>query len=383
MMDPELQTLITLFYEGVLAPNGWEHALDQLARFTGSRAATLIMWDRLRNRSAVGEYSGLTNEIQLEYAQTFESMDIAKNFVDKLPLGEWFIDERDLGHWTISRSPFYQEFLNKYDLGSLMSCPFLRNGSQLHGFLALSGSSGRRDMNQVVNRLAPLMPHLQQAARLRIRFDELGRQAAISTQVLDRFRFPLMVCNSASEVLLANQAAQAWLRCPDCPLGSRAHELARVRHIVHDACGLGKPASASGQQFRKIGGGTQTLVAVPLPATAGQSVRDWNVTEPMALLFVNDMAYNHRPDDVLLKQMFDLTPAEIRLLALLQNGLTLRETAQQLGISIETVRSHLKSVFSKLGIRRQVDLQRLLHDWNLIAHEVPGTRERAGSPLTR
>ena len=57
-----------------------------------------------------------------------------------------------------------------------------------------------------------------------------------------------------------------------------------------------------------------------------------------------------------LKNKFDLTPAEARLVVRLITGESLRPCANALGIKYETVRTYLKSVFQKTKTRRQAEL---------------------------
>jgi DNA-binding CsgD family transcriptional regulator len=58
----------------------------------------------------------------------------------------------------------------------------------------------------------------------------------------------------------------------------------------------------------------------------------------------------------LLRSHFDLTPAEARLALHLVAGETLRSAEAKLGITYETARTHLKSIFSKTGTCRQAEL---------------------------
>jgi DNA-binding CsgD family transcriptional regulator len=62
------------------------------------------------------------------------------------------------------------------------------------------------------------------------------------------------------------------------------------------------------------------------------------------------------PQMEFLKNRFDLTPAEARLVARLITGESLRPCAKALGIKYETVRTYLKSVFQKTKTRRQAEL---------------------------
>jgi DNA-binding CsgD family transcriptional regulator len=68
-----------------------------------------------------------------------------------------------------------------------------------------------------------------------------------------------------------------------------------------------------------------------------------------------------------------LTEAEIRVAKLIADGHTSKSAAAQLGVSANTVGTHLRSVFAKLGVRSRVQLTNLLH-----AREPEGR----GQPLT-
>jgi len=65
-------------------------------------------------------------------------------------------------------------------------------------------------------------------------------------------------------------------------------------------------------------------------------------------------------DEALAESAFGLTPAEARAAALVARGATARETAQALGLSPETVKTHMKAVLQKTGARGVKDLARLL-----------------------
>jgi DNA-binding CsgD family transcriptional regulator len=62
------------------------------------------------------------------------------------------------------------------------------------------------------------------------------------------------------------------------------------------------------------------------------------------------------PQMAFLRNRFDLTPAEARVVLRLVAGDSLRSCAHALGITYGTVRTHLKSVFQKTQVRRQAEL---------------------------
>ena len=57
-----------------------------------------------------------------------------------------------------------------------------------------------------------------------------------------------------------------------------------------------------------------------------------------------------------------LTSREREVALLVSDGLRSREVAERLGIASQTVKSHLKTIFDKLGVRNRVELaRRLVH----------------------
>jgi DNA-binding CsgD family transcriptional regulator len=55
-----------------------------------------------------------------------------------------------------------------------------------------------------------------------------------------------------------------------------------------------------------------------------------------------------------------LTSREREVALLVSDGLRSREVAERLGIASQTVKSHLKTIFDKLGVRNRVELARRL-----------------------
>src|SRR5690606_15731499 len=60
------------------------------------------------------------------------------------------------------------------------------------------------------------------------------------------------------------------------------------------------------------------------------------------------------------QDLFTFTPAETALALELANGLSLEEAALKLGITRNTGRAHLRSIFAKTGIKRQAELVKVL-----------------------
>ncbi|SDG09668.1 regulatory protein, luxR family [Limimonas halophila] len=86
---------------------------------------------------------------------------------------------------------------------------------------------------------------------------------------------------------------------------------------------------------------------------------------------MDGISYQHQPTNAdieqsreraiaQLRETYGLTRQEARIGTLVGEGHVIRDAARDLGIQESTARWHLKNVFSKLDIHRQVELVRLI-----------------------
>jgi DNA-binding CsgD family transcriptional regulator len=78
----------------------------------------------------------------------------------------------------------------------------------------------------------------------------------------------------------------------------------------------------------------------------------------MAIVLISDPHMPRKPSTSMLRQLHGLTYAEADVLARMTVGSRLDEIAKELGISVQTVRTHLKAIFTKTGTSRQAELVR-------------------------
>jgi len=86
-------------------------------------------------------------------------------------------------------------------------------------------------------------------------------------------------------------------------------------------------------------------------------------------VLLHDPARRVKPPVKRLRALFGLTGAEATLAQGLLDGRRLAEIAASRDVSVETVRTQLRSLFKKTGASRQADLMRIL----LALPEVPPT----------
>jgi DNA-binding CsgD family transcriptional regulator len=80
--------------------------------------------------------------------------------------------------------------------------------------------------------------------------------------------------------------------------------------------------------------------------------------QPAAVTFISDPECQFDTPGQALGHLFALSHAEARLAAVLVKGCSLREAAEELGVSLSTVRTQLKKLFEKTGTKRQSALIR-------------------------
>jgi DNA-binding CsgD family transcriptional regulator len=212
---------------------------------------------------------------------------------------------------------------------------------------------------EAVERLDALRPHLARAALISAR---LGlERARAMVQALNAIGLPAAAFGKNGVVLAAN----SLLEVLDTQFVARAHG----RLALADPT-----ANASLQETldrAAIGAWSGGVMSFPVPAVAEKpaliahlvpvtrSAHDLFVGA-VALLVATPLSAPRAPSEDLLNGLFDLTPAEARVARAIVEGNTIESFSSTLGVSRETVRAQLKSVFAKTGVQRQAELVALL-----------------------
>lgn len=98
------------------------------------------------------------------------------------------------------------------------------------------------------------------------------------------------------------------------------------------------------------------LHVIPLPDFHVESSR----SDRVALLFVNDPLNIGRPSSEEMRKFYGFTPAQARLALALWGGMGIKDAASELSISINTARSHLRSIYANTGTRSHAELMSVL-----------------------
>jgi len=364
----QYDALIRAIYEGVLAPQGWQGVLKELRSLANSEEDVLLLMDRGTGAVLVGETYNVDPAQAADYQTNYASDDPGRIFVDKIDVGQWYFDVRELGRHTMASHNFYQDFLRRHDLGSIMWTPLLRRGPVHAALSFLSGAARAPFQPKDTEAIKPLLPHLATAAMLRWRFQEVSQLAQFGQQLLDRIEYPLMIVDAAARVLFANVAARDWLSDADHPFARNAiaqqdRSCLDLLRLARQICGTNPAAVASMKLDAAAPCATTYLVGLPLREDHPVA-QSW--TQPVGMVVVYGPSSRKTPWLQLLRQMFHLTPAECRLVEKLSETHSLTGATAELRISVETGRTQLKSIFHKTSSHNQSELMRMVTELSLL-----------------
>lgn len=357
--DDQLSRVIEKIYAAAADSSLWREALVAVENFTGSTGAVvdlIPLSGKVRPRTFAGSFS---TEDCLEYATNYQSICPRIAFAVEHPEVRTHFDRMILSETEMDLDPVY-EWYGKHGLRYFVagSAGFTQQ-FQAYFSLQRSRRQGHVD-NEDVELFEMVRPHLAQAVAIADSLDTLSAHRRFSDAMLDALPHAIFGLDANGFVLFANASADKLLARGDClrceagrlitVVSSHQHQLDAL--ITNALTGAPGGAMRAGRRDGRL----PCAVRVS-PIVVDEAER---FLRPAVLVVVSDPVASPAIDEDALRTLFDLTPAEIRTAAALLDGHSVQSAAQLLGISGETVRSHLKSVFRKVGVSRQQDLVRIL-----------------------
>lgn len=113
--------------------------------------------------------------------------------------------------------------------------------------------------------------------------------------------------------------------------------------------------------------GKRPLLLQVVPLTRPCALEEVAPNPAVVLLLVFDFEHRQCAACSAALRALGLTPAEAAVAALVGAGVSPQDASDRLGISVLTVRTHLKAIFQKLGLQRQGDLVRIVSRLTMVA----------------
>jgi DNA-binding CsgD family transcriptional regulator len=212
-----------------------------------------------------------------------------------------------------------------------------------------------------------LVPHLSRALGVMFRLRDAELKLAATRSALDRLASGVVLIGERRQVVFANRVARGLLAERDglalIP-GKGSDE-----HLVVDRRMADLPAALSSALDVDV---AHFSAGIRVPRSHGRAPLVLNVSAlpeanafgggpdvARAIVFVTDTGEPPQLNKALLQRIYALTDAELRVVAEVCAGGTLKDVAERLRVSEPTVRTQLQSAFTKTDTRRQAELVKL------------------------
>jgi DNA-binding CsgD family transcriptional regulator len=308
----------------------------------------------------------------------------------KRKLGDWIgtsqsvISDREFGN-----SAFYKDFIKPQGLWHQCAAALGGLDGGIEGGIGMMRAPGCAPFDkESVALLAMLAPHVKRALNTQHALGQERNRVAALKQSVEAFEIAIMTLDRSGRVVRMSAGAQAIL---DFGRGialdggflraSVTAEQSRLTAMIAGATatGAGKgeevsvrqttctaPQAGSAPLWTPSPGGAMVISRWPPSRPLRVVVTPFHSSElllgdqPAALVFFSDPDARTGSRTSVLCGLYRLTPTECRLASLITEGRELTLAAEQLKITVDTARFHLKSIFRKTGVSRQAELVRLV-----------------------
>jgi DNA-binding CsgD family transcriptional regulator len=353
----EYSRMVTAIHAAAITPEHWIDAMTVVRQALNSTGSAMVIAE---GASRSVKCASIPAEAMQSYLDYYRNVDYVLDAVEHGPVGLVRGGKPLIA--LNARSEFNADWMvpHKMDGGLFVR---LTEGEFPTSFLvaAPEGSAefATPDRVKLVN---ALIPHLQQALRTQSCIAELVVHASDVAEAIDGMRHAVLVVGPGASIVHLNAAAEKLLASRTGPnvrdgrLGVAPSSAdAELKRSVEAALGLSSTRAKVGDSFlcQRLSGGRPYVVHVT-PFTARDN------GPPRALVVVVDPNDDPAPSADLLRRLFGLTTAEADIAQLVAGGHGLKPIADELALSMATVKTHLQRVFAKTDTHRQAELVRLL-----------------------
>jgi DNA-binding CsgD family transcriptional regulator len=368
---PELpDKLLDLIYDAATEQELWRSVLTEIADLTNSQGS-ILFGQSVQVSKVYFEYNGRLDE---ECNRVYRDRHLQNPWslgMEKQPVGRIILSDEIIPLSTLRPTLFFDEVLRPQDVAhNTMIALAAKEDFRAAFNLCRSGRQGElgQDGQRLLRRL---VPHMQRSLLLGFRLDAYRAFQHAEYDVLDRLSVGVILLDRRARIVYANAEARS--------LGSGGGPL-RLRNPIATTLSPTHSQQLDALIRRALRGVTVGSMSVPRSTNGGlltilvSSVRgrdvgrfaDFNMPDAAVLLFIIDPANRAGIPLSWIVDAYGLTPAEAKVTLAASSGLTIPEVALRLGLSPNTIKTHLQKVFAKTGTNRQSELARLISSIGLL-----------------
>jgi DNA-binding CsgD family transcriptional regulator/PAS domain-containing protein len=361
-----LSSIIADIYDCVLNPDGWPGVLTRITRAMDAAYATIALAGTSDNQGRFAAQSPWDAErMQALQAYRFDEIPGLQAAVGgdiDTPVSTLSI----MSEGELQQTPFFQNWAGPQQLREACITKFVHTPDRI-GLLGVTTRAERDAITSQEERfLALLSPHLRRAALIGDLLDNTRVTAHLFRDALQNLAVSVVLTDAAGSIFFANASAERMF-AEGGPILRNGRTLQAQNPAIGDALlqaiaiatsdvslgakGIGLPVSATGKP---------PAVAYVLPLTSGTARATFSPA--CAAVFVSTTTSASPLPEAVLTTLFDLTPAEARVLMTVGAGNSPSQSAASLGVSENTLKTHLNRIYAKTGKSRQADLVKLVSE---------------------
>jgi DNA-binding CsgD family transcriptional regulator/PAS domain-containing protein len=361
-----LSSIIGDIYDCVLNPDGWPDVLIRVTQTLDAAYTTIALAGTSDNHGRFAAQSPWDPE-RMRALQDYSFDDISGlkaavvGDIDT-PLSTLSI----MSESELQQTPFFQNWAGPQGLRAGCITKFVHTPDRI-GLLGVTTWADRDIVTAEDQRfLALLSPHLRRAALIGDLLDNTRVTTHLFRDTLQSLAVPVVLTGAEGEILYANTAAERMFAAGGPILrqgktiqaqnpsigGALLQAIASAASDVSlGSKGIGLPVSATGKP---------PAVAYVLPLARGTARAAFRPA--CAAVFVSTTTSASPLPEAVLATLFELTPAEARVLVTIGGGMSPAKSAVSLGVSENTLKTHLNRIYAKTGKSRQADLVKLVSE---------------------
>jgi GAF domain-containing protein len=353
--------IIDAIYRGACDAAELSRALVLIAEYFESPGALLGELDQAQpHRSFAFGVHTIDASFFTGYARC-ENLDPAPRAYAALPVGRASLSNRMFTERERRTSVFVNEFLLPHGLNSSLGSPLLASGGRSSMIGIFQSAHCRNYDDDDIARLERLTPHLTRALQIRRLFLQSEARGNAIESIVDRNETGMIGLRGDGRALFVNAAARAVAAARD-GLGLDRHG----RPMAADRMAAMRLATL---QADVAGGGAGGLVRIPRPSgrlpyvvlvSPLRSGDDLFPNSHGGVLFaIHDPARRKTPTEQRIAELLHIPLGAARVVQAILAGQDLKDYADRAGISMNTVRFHLKNAFAGTDTHSQAELVRV------------------------
>lgn len=357
----DLDAIIDLLYAGALDAAAWDCAMQSIVQFMNARGQLCVSLNPTTGQAYREQSLGYDPAAVADYHANWITRDPRFRPGLQLPPGMPLTEHDMLPVRKFKRSEVFNEFLVPNEVPWFM-VTWLHQTPQRCTYFSIQGGIDRAPFDEDDRtRMLRLAPHIRRVLEIQDRLASADVRAATFSGALDHATFGALIFDSTGCILDASEGALATLqrtgvlfREPGGRFMLRDPAGGQLRELVDSSLRNGTLQDGSIQLRQAPGKAPLSLVILPAP----RAMASWFRHDACWLGLLFDPDRRVEVSEETLRDSLGLSGREAQIVALLIGGTSLKDTARQLGVSFETARSQLKSIFLKTGVSSQSELVR-------------------------